>query len=86
MKMSTETPNKPDWTRLLETLLKIATPLNIMYAHRTCRRSFPSLWYRYLIYIYMYILYSATGGSGGGGGIPRIGVFLHSSRRRYNTE
>lgn len=24
---------------------------------------------------------------GGGGGIPRIGVFLHSSRRRrYNTE
>jgi len=39
------------------------------------------------IHIYIYI-YSATGGSGGGGGggIPRIGVFLHSSSRRYNTE
>jgi len=34
---------KPDWIRLLETSLKIATPLNIItYAHRTCRRSFPS--------------------------------------------
>jgi len=38
------------------------------------------------IYIYIYSATGGSGGGGGGGGIPRIGVFLHSSRRRYNTE